>query len=142
MKPYSKDLRLKVLAAVDRGMPREEVAEIFGVSMPSIKRWLKRRRETGDVQPTPIPGPPAHKREALDAALPEQVRLNPDLTLDEHCELFEEVHGVKVSNATLLFRSADKRILHAVEAVCSLKDSPERGCVTHIALHNFSAEHL
>lgn len=105
MKPYSKDLRLKVLAAVDRGMPREQVAEVFGVSMPSsmpsIKRWLKRRRETGNVEPKPLPGPPARKREALDGALVEQVSLNPDLTLDEHCELFEEVHGVKVSNATM-----------------------------------------
>ena len=61
MKAYSKDLRLKVLDAVDRGMPREEVARILGVSLPSIKRWLKRRRETGDVEPSPIPGPPARK---------------------------------------------------------------------------------
>jgi transposase len=38
MKPYSKDLRLKVLAAVDRGMLRKEVAEVFGVSVPTIKR--------------------------------------------------------------------------------------------------------
>ncbi len=38
MKAYSKDLRLKVLDAVDRGMLREEVVRIFGVSLPSIKR--------------------------------------------------------------------------------------------------------
>src|SRR5215217_5561478 len=54
-----------------------------------------------DVQPRPIPGPPARKREALEAALPEQVRLNPDLTLEEHCELFEEVHSVKGCNASM-----------------------------------------
>lgn len=101
MKPYSKDLRIKVLEAVARGMPRETVADVFGVSVPSIKRWIKRRRETGDVEPKPIPGPPARKREALEGALPEQVKLNPDLTLDEHCELFEELYGVKVSNATM-----------------------------------------
>ena len=101
MKPYSKDLRIKVLGAVDRGMPREEVAEVFGVSVPSIKRWIKRRRETGDVEPKPIPGPPARKGEALDRTLPGQVKLNPDLTLDEHCKLFKEVHSVKVSNATM-----------------------------------------
>ena len=29
---------------------REEVAKTFSVSMPTIKRWLKRRRETGDVR--------------------------------------------------------------------------------------------
>ncbi len=62
MKPYSKDLRLKVLSAVDRGMPRGRVAEVFGVSVPTIKRWLKRRRETGGVEPKPVPGPRAHKR--------------------------------------------------------------------------------
>jgi transposase len=49
MKPYSKDLRLRVLAAIDAGNPREEVAKTFSVSMPTIKRWLKRLRETGDV---------------------------------------------------------------------------------------------
>jgi transposase len=53
IKAYSKDLRLKVLDAVDREMPRKQVALIFGVSLPSIKRWLKRRRESGDVEPSP-----------------------------------------------------------------------------------------
>ncbi len=33
MKPYSKDLRLKVLEALDRGMPRRDVAQIFGISL-------------------------------------------------------------------------------------------------------------
>ena len=50
MKPYSKDLRLRVLAAVERGVPREEVAKTFSVSVPSIKRWLKLRKETGDLE--------------------------------------------------------------------------------------------
>jgi transposase len=57
---------LKVLAAVDRGMPRKEAAEIFGVSLPTIKRWLKRRKETGDVDAKPVPGPPARKGGALE----------------------------------------------------------------------------
>ncbi len=81
---------MKVLAAVDRGTPREEVAEVFGVSVPSIKRWLKRRRETGEVGPKPIPGPSAKKGSALEQALPSQLRINPDFTLEEHRELFEE----------------------------------------------------
>ena len=101
MRAYSKDLRLRVLAAVDRGMPRAEIARTFGVSRPTIKRYLKLRRETGDVQPRPIPGPPARKREALRERLPSQLRANPDLTLAEHCELFEEAHGLAVSTATM-----------------------------------------
>lgn len=101
MKAYSKDLRLKVLEAVDRGMPRKEVARIFGVSLPSIKRWLKRRRESGDVEPSPRPGPPARKGALLEQWLPNQLENNPDLTLAEHCESFEEDSGVEVSTATM-----------------------------------------
>lgn len=101
MKAYSKDLRLKVLDAVDRGMRCEEVARVFGVSVPSIKRWLKRRRETGDVEPSPIPGHPARKGAMLNEWLPGQLDNDPDLTLAEHCEAFEEESGVKVSTATM-----------------------------------------
>ena len=101
MKPYSKDLRLKVLAAIDRGMPRAEAAEVFGVSAPSIKRWLKLRRTTGDVEPKPVPGPAARKGAALEAVLPGQVRENPDATLEEHREAFEEGTGVQVSTASV-----------------------------------------
>jgi hypothetical protein len=32
MNAYSKDLRLRVLAAVERGIPRKEVIELFEVS--------------------------------------------------------------------------------------------------------------
>src|SRR5215218_3406180 len=97
MKPYSKDLRIRVLAAVDRGMPRGEVAETFGVSEPTVRRWLRLRRETGGVDPKPPSGPPARKGRALEEALPAQVSRNPDLTLEEHRELFYDEQGVAVS---------------------------------------------
>jgi transposase len=101
MKPYSKDLRIRVLSAVDAGTPREGVAKTFSVSMPSIKRWLKRRRETGDVDPKPIPGRTPIKAAALKAWLPEHLKDNPDLTLEEHCRAFEDATGTKVSDATM-----------------------------------------
>jgi transposase len=101
MKPYSKDLRVRVLAAVDGGTPREEVAKTFSVSVPSIKRWLKRRRETGDVEPKPIPGRTPIKGAALEEWLPGHLEEDPDLTLEEHCEAFEERTGTRVSDATV-----------------------------------------
>jgi transposase len=101
MKPYSKDLRLRVLSAVDAGMPREEVAKTFSVSMPTIKRWLKRRRETGDVQPKPIPGRPSRKGRMLKEWLPDHLEANDDLTLEEHREAFEEEFGEEVSTSTI-----------------------------------------
>jgi transposase len=48
-----------------------------------------------------IPGRPAWKGEALREWLPEQLRRNPDLTLREHCQAFEDETGVEVSEATM-----------------------------------------
>src|SRR4051794_35697211 len=101
MKPYSKDLRLRVLSAVDAGTLREEVAKTFSVSMPTIKRWLKRRRETGDVEPEPIPGRPSRKGAMLKEWLPKHLEANDDLTLEEHREAFGEHFGEEVSTSTI-----------------------------------------
>jgi len=101
MNAYSKDLRLKTLAATDRGIPRKEVAELFGVSRSTIKRWLKRRRQTGGVETMKIPGRPSVKGEALRQWLPSQLNSNPDLTLREHCEAFFDESGLEVSEATM-----------------------------------------
>ncbi len=101
MNAYSKDLRLKTLAAIDRGIPRKEVSELLGVSRSTIKRWLKRRRQTGGVETTKIPGRPSVKGKALRQWLPGQLGSNPDLTLGEHCQAFEDETGLEVSEATM-----------------------------------------
>ena len=101
MKPYSEDLRLRVLAAVDHGTSRDEVSRTFSISLPTIKRWLRRRRETGGIEPKPIPGRPSVKGVALVGWLPSHLRENDDLTLEEHREAFEEAHGVAVSASTV-----------------------------------------
>lgn len=101
MNAYSKDLRLRVLAALDRGISREEVIELFGVSRSTIKRWLKRRHQTGGVETMKIPGRPSVKGKALRKWLAGHLKRNPDLTLKEHCAVFEDESGVKVSEATM-----------------------------------------
>ena len=101
MNAYSRDLRLKTLSAIDRGIPRKEVQDLFGISLSTIKRWLTRRRQTGGVETMKIPGRPALKGEALREWLPGHLKSNPDLTLREHCEAFEEETGVEVSQATM-----------------------------------------
>jgi transposase len=101
MRAYSPDLRVRVLAAVDRGQPQAEVARTFQVSLASLKRWRKQRREVGHVAPKPIPGPPAPKGAALAAALLPQLQAHPDATLEEHCRLWEQTRQMRVSPATL-----------------------------------------
>ncbi len=87
MNAYSKDLRVKVLSAIDRGIPTEKGSRkhLFGVSLSTIKRWLKRRHQRGDVNIHKIPARPSVKGKALRQWLPEQLKSNPDLTLREHC---------------------------------------------------------
>jgi transposase len=103
MNAYSKDLRLRVLAAVDRGIPGKEAIELSleSPAPPSQALWLKRRRQTGDVRTYEIPGRPSVKGEALKVWLPSHLERNPDLTLKEHREAFEDESGVEVSEATM-----------------------------------------
>ncbi len=103
MNAYSKDLRIKALGALDRGMPRKEAASTFGISLATLKRWLKRRREGEDIAPRPSPGrtPRILATREQRRALWEQLEENDDATLARHCELWERRTGVAVSVATM-----------------------------------------
>ena len=101
MKPYSEDLRWRVVRAVLIGTPREDVAARFLVSVPTMERWLRLRRETGGLAPKPVPGPPAVKTSALMEALPERLAEHADATLEEQCSWWQGVSGTEVSTATM-----------------------------------------
>ncbi|HEX4202614.1 MAG TPA: helix-turn-helix domain-containing protein, partial [Ktedonobacteraceae bacterium] len=81
MRAYSQDLRHRILHAVDQGMTRAEIIQLFAVSRSTIKRYLKLRRETGDVKPRAIPGRPSEIGAALQAGLLLQLDAHPDATL-------------------------------------------------------------
>ena len=43
-KPYSKDLRDWVVAAVEGGQSRRQAASLFGVGISTVIRWVRRRQ--------------------------------------------------------------------------------------------------
>jgi transposase len=45
-----------MLDLLNRGLPKKEVARLFGISLSTIKRHLKLREHTGDVAPKPSLG--------------------------------------------------------------------------------------
>jgi transposase len=103
MNAYSKDLRLKVLDAVERGVPRREVSELLGISLATISRYVKLKASGREIAPKPSPGRKAkilaslaHKR-----ALWRQLEENDTATLEEHREMFEKERGISVSVATM-----------------------------------------
>lgn len=56
-KPYSMDLRERVVAAVERdGMSRRRAAAHFGVSYSAAIAWMARLRATGSLEPSQIGG--------------------------------------------------------------------------------------
>lgn len=56
-KPYSIDLRERVVAAVEQeGMSRRAAAARFGVSYSAAIEWVKRHRQTGSLNPGQIGG--------------------------------------------------------------------------------------
>ena len=101
MKAYSIDLRERVLQAVEKGYPRTEIIKLFGVSRATIKRYLKQRRETGAINVRPIPGRPSRKFAPLQAGLVAQLQAYPDATLQMHCQMWEQEHGLRVSTTTM-----------------------------------------
>ena len=103
MNAYSKDLRLKVLDAVERGVPRREVSDLLGISLATISRYVELKASGREIAPRPSPGRkakilgnPAHRR-----ALWRQLQGNDTATLEEHREMFERERGVSVSVATM-----------------------------------------
>src|SRR5579872_6763908 len=101
MKAYSQDLRERVLRAVDQGRPRAEIVQLFGISLATIKRYIKQRREEGHVRPKAIPGRPPTKRAKVEASVLPQLRANSDATLEHHCAMWEQTYGERVSRWTM-----------------------------------------
>ncbi len=81
-KPYSNDLRARVIGAVNEGASRREVAERFEVGISTVVVWAQRWKETGSVTAKPSGGstsPLEEYTEHLLAIIAEK----PDMTLDE-----------------------------------------------------------
>jgi len=73
MKPYSEDLRKKIVAAVERGMPKTEAAKTFGVSLSSVKRYWRLAAHEESLAPRKGGGRPPKANAAVARLLEEDV---------------------------------------------------------------------
>src|SRR5579859_1547314 len=101
MKAYSPDLRSRIVDAVDAGMSKAEAARRFDVALSSVKRYVRRQAATGSLDPTPRPGRTPLIRPQDVEAVRAQLREHPAAYLDEHCALWEQTHGMRVSSITM-----------------------------------------
>lgn len=94
---YSQDLRVRVFAACDRGMPTAQVADVFGVSPAWVRRLKQRRREHGEITPRPMGGAMVIKIDPTRLA--QLVKEQPDATLEE---LRQRLGGVRTTSAVCM----------------------------------------
>lgn len=100
-KPYSLDLRKRVVAAVEGGLSRRQAAALFDVGVSTVIRWTRRARESGSAAAKPMGG---DRRSLLVGAprlwLLERVAAEPDLTLEEVRDELAE-RGIVVGYGTV-----------------------------------------
>src|SRR5262245_14622833 len=103
MKPYSLDLRQKILRACDQKLGSQRaLAALFGVSRAFVEKLLQRRRTTGEIAPRPHAGgrQPRCDHAAMDVVR-QLVRDQPDATLEELCAQLQQQRGLRVSVPTM-----------------------------------------
>lgn len=101
-KPYSNDLRERVVSAVCAGESCRSAARRYEVAVSSVVKWHQRYRATGSVTPGKMGG---HRRRLLEPHrdfIVDRIEQTPHLTLHG---LKDELaaHGVKVSHNTVWF---------------------------------------
>ena len=101
-RPYSMDLRERVVAAVEReGLSRNQAAARFGIAVSTAVHWLRRYHTRGDVKPSKIGG---HRKKTLRdehaAWLIARCR-DREFTISQLVVELLEVRGLKVDRHTV-----------------------------------------
>ena len=80
-RPYSLDLRTRVVAAMAAGMSGREAAKHFSIGEATALRWIRRMRDMGSPQAKPMGGKRPFALEAHRSRIITRLAEKPDLTL-------------------------------------------------------------
>ena len=95
MKPYSQDLRDRVVQDVDCGAcSQTEAAVKYSVSLSFVQKLMKRVRETGSTAAKRARGGVKRRLAEAEKLIRAAVKHNPDVTLNGLCEQVEAELGV------------------------------------------------
>jgi transposase len=101
MKPYSMDLRERIISAVEQGDSSiRKIAQRFSVSKNTVERLIARKRRQGNVI-ADRQGGSLSAVEPYYEQLREVVAQQGDATLAEYCELLYDQCGVWVSPSAM-----------------------------------------
>ena len=123
-KPYSYDLRQKVIQAIKLdGLKISEASQIFNINRNTIRLWLKRERETGDFQALPNQ-PPGNGHKITDwEKFKSFVEKNGDKTQIEMAELWQDkISGRTISRGLRKIGFTRKKKLMVIKKEMKLSD--------------------
>ncbi len=101
MRAYSEDLRKKIVAAIERGMPKAQAARTFDVSLSSVKRYARRVRHGDSLTPKKSPGRPRLVDQKAQALLKEDVKERPAATISQRRRFLEHITATTLSDSTV-----------------------------------------
>lgn len=102
MKPYSLDLRQRVIKAYETGsVSQRQLAQQFSIALSTVQAWIQRKRRTGSVAPKPTGGSRSKLDHQARAVLARLLETQPDATLAEYAEALEAETGVSIHPSTL-----------------------------------------
>ena len=99
-RPYSNDLRRKIVEKVEKGVSCRQAAELFDVSVSFVIKLMQRFRATGDVSPSQFGGFKTSPLLAHEEDVRGWIAATPELTIGEICRRFAE-RDVKTSPAAV-----------------------------------------
>jgi transposase len=82
-RPYSQDLRERVVRAVEGGLSRRGAARVFGVGIATVIDWVAVWRENGRLSALPMGGDHSSRLTGEREWLLARIEEVPDLTLEE-----------------------------------------------------------
>jgi transposase len=101
MRSYSEDLRHKIVAAVERGMPKTQAARLFDVSLSSVKRYARMARQGDSLAPKKRPGRAPKVDEKVKKLLNQDMKERPAATIAERISFLESITGERLSYSTI-----------------------------------------
>ncbi len=101
MKPYSEDLRVRIVRAIKGGMSKSAAARLFGVSLSSVKRYARIADRGASLAPRKGGGRPPKADETTRKPLEEDVEDRPAATIPERRSFLEHTTGKALSNSTV-----------------------------------------
>src|SRR5260370_15106145 len=93
-KPYSMDLRERVVSAIEGGASTRQAAERFAIGIATAGIWARLKRATGELRPAKQSKPKGPLRNGHADFILRALEAGPDTTLYEMGERFRQDSGM------------------------------------------------